>query len=99
MWDDVTQRVTWALQIAEDNRQHFFVPLEVREFWEELERIRGCLSQGMQQLGRPRWGTGVSYTRHLSQIGFNSPGGGEIAYEDLVSYDCEDLLWMEPITE
>ena len=37
MWDHVIQRVSWALELAEDNGQHFFVPWEVRVF---LRRIR-----------------------------------------------------------
>ena len=37
MWDDVIQRVSWALEIAEDNGQHFSVPLQARMF---LRRIR-----------------------------------------------------------
>ena len=37
MWDYVIQRVSWALEIAEDNGQHFSVPWEARMF---LRRIR-----------------------------------------------------------
>ena len=37
MWDFVIERVSWALEIAEDNGQHFSVPWEVRAF---LRRIR-----------------------------------------------------------
>ena len=36
MWDFVIERVSWALEIAEDNGRHFFVPLEARVF---LRRI------------------------------------------------------------
>ena len=37
MWDHVIQRVSWALELAEDNGQHCFVPWEARVF---LRRIR-----------------------------------------------------------
>ena len=37
MWDFVVARMSWALEIAEDNGQHFCVPWEVRAF---LRRIR-----------------------------------------------------------
>ena len=37
MWDSVIERVSWALELAEDNGQHFFVPWEARVF---LRRIR-----------------------------------------------------------
>ena len=37
MWDSAIQRVSWALEIAEDNGQHFFIPLDHRVF---LRRIR-----------------------------------------------------------
>ena len=37
MWDSVLERVSWALEIAEDNGQHSFVPLNHKVF---LRRIK-----------------------------------------------------------